>query len=170
MDEILRALGPGLREVSGASLSGEIPLSNALVNRLVAEALRRQPGSPVESAEVTVEARGALAVRVRLRTPGLVPPFTVLLWIERQPVPESPRLVLRWEPAGLGLLMKLAAPVLGWFKKERAGITIEGQYLFIDVADAIRRQGAGDLLEHLRSLRVDTREGRLVVAFEVRVS
>src|SRR5687768_12083680 len=120
LDEVRRLLGPRLQEVAGARVSAEIPLSEALVNRLVDEALRTASDGPVEAAEVQVRDGGELAVRLRLRRPSFAPPIIVMLRIEQQPrLPDSPTLGLRWELPGMGLLAKLAGPVLRIFKAGR---------------------------------------------------
>ena len=170
LDEVRRLLGPRLQEVAGARVSAEIPLSEALVNRLVDEALRTASDGPVEAAEVQVRDGGELAVRLRLRRPSFAPPIIVMLRIEQQPrLPDSPTLGLRWELPGMGLLAKLAGPVLRIFKAGRPGVRVEGNRIAIDLDKLLREHGAGELLDYLAALSVGTRDKVLIVAFELRV-
>ena len=169
-DEIRRLLGPRLQEVAGARVSGEIPLSEALVNRLVDDALRKAPDGPVEAAEVHVRGGGQLVVRLRLRRPSFAPPIIIVLRIEQQPrLPDSPALGLRWELPGMGLLTRFAGPVLHFFKADRPGIKVQGDRIVIDLDKLLQEQGAGELLDYLTALSVGTRDKVLIVAFELLV-
>ena len=169
LEDVRRLLGARFQEIAGARVAGEIPLSERLVNQLVAEALKRSTGGPIETAEVHVRIGGELDVRLRLRRPRFVPPVMVRLRIEKQPTPEEPELVLRWHLPGIGALAKLAGPVLSFVTASRPGITVDSDRIAVDVTRLAREQGAGDLLDYLTALRVETRAQALVVIFEIRV-
>jgi hypothetical protein len=169
VEDLRRLLGPRFQEIAGARLTAEIPLSERLVNQLVAEALKRSTDGPVEAAEVQVRTDGELAVRLRLRRPRFVPPVVVRLRIEKQPTPEEPELVLRWDLTGIAALAKLATPVLSFTNVSRPGIIVDGDRVALDVTRLAREQGAGELLDYLTALRVETRAQALVLIFELRV-
>lgn len=169
LDNARRLLGPRLDGVAGAHAAGEIPVSEAALNRLVAETLHASHG-PVMSAELQVRAHDELAVRVRLRRPSFAPTIIVTLHIERQPAPPaSMDLVMKWSLPGMGLLATLVAPVLSFFKKAPSGVRLDGDRVIVDFATIARERGAGALLEFVTGLRITTRDRELVVGFDLRV-
>ena len=168
LERARQLLGPELQHVAGAHVAGEIPLSEALLNRLVAERLRGGAG-PLESVEVQVRP-GRVLARVRLRKPRLAPAITIAFTIERQPSPpRSMDLVLKWSLPGLGIFAAVAAPLLSYFQSGPRGIRIEGESLVVDLAGLVREQGYGLLLPFLTGLTLATRDAVLVIAFELAV-
>ena len=167
--DVRQLLGPLFGELAGAHLSGEVPLGERLLNRLVADALARKPDGPIESAEIRV-AYAEASARLRLRRPAFAPKITVTARVERQPeLPASPVLVLRWRLPGLGALAALAGPVVAIFSAAPPGVRVEGDRLFIDLARLLEDRGLRELLEHLVLLHVEPQEGALLVRFEGRV-
>ena len=163
-----RLLGPRFEELAGARLQGELPLTDMVLNTLLAEKLRASD-TPVEKAEVQVRPENELFARVQLRR-SFLPAIIVGARIEEQPeLPRSAILGFRWWLPGAGALSKLAAPALALFKAGPPWLTVDGQRLRVDLAKLLRDQGAGEILTHLAALRVDTRAGALVVRFELRV-
>jgi hypothetical protein len=166
---IRRLLGPRLEELAGAHVRGEIPVTELVLNTLIAERLRSSP-SPVETAEVQVRPEGELFVRVRLRRPSFIPPVMVGLRIEQQPdLPRSAVLGLRWWLPGMGALAAFAGPVISLLRAGPPGIAVEGERVLVDLRQILHAQGFGEAMDLLRSLRVGTREGAVVCAFEVEV-
>jgi len=169
LDRARQLLGPRLEEAAGSRISGEIPVSEALLNRLIAQKLLGSEGA-LASAELQVRPSGDVLVRLRVRRPSFAPAVIVALHIERQPAPPvSMELGLKWSIPGLGLLAALAAPVVSFFKKPPAGIRIEGDLLIVDLAAIASSQGVGALLEFVTGLTITSRDGALVVAFELRI-
>lgn len=167
--DVRQLLGPRFEELAGAHVGGEIPLTNTVLNRVVADALRAKPDGPVESAEVRV-AYGELSVRLRLRRPAFAPAITIAARVERQPdLPHSPVLVLRWRLPGLGALAALAGPMVALFNATPPGVRVDGELLYIDLARVLEDRGVRDLLDHLALLNVEPREGALLIRFEGRV-
>ncbi len=167
--DVRQLLGPRFEELAGAHLGGEIPLTNNLLNRIVADALRAKPDGPVESAEIRVT-YGELSARLRLRRPAFAPAITIAARIERQPeLPDSPVLVLQWRLPGFGALAALAGPFVAIFNAAPPGVRIDGDRVFIDLARLLEERGARDLLRHLRVLNLDPRDGALLVRFEARL-
>src|SRR6185369_11167982 len=88
-------LGIDLQEIAGATVSGEIPIAAAAINRIIAERLAASE-TPVVSAVVAPRDAGHLTVHVKLRA-RFVPPLSVEVRIEQQPeLPGRPVLGLRW--------------------------------------------------------------------------
>jgi len=158
-------IGVDPEELKGAQLSGAIPLPDVLLNRWIARKLDNA-GSRVSS--VTLESRdgNAVSAHVRLRS-SFVPPITVDATVERQPeFPESPALVLRWAPR-LGALSAFAAQAVDSFAKLPTWVRLRQQMAIVDVAELIRSLGYGELLPYIKSVRVLTTAGRIVVEFSV---
>lgn len=170
LQRIRQLLGPGLEELAGAHIAGEIPLTEALLNRLITERLAASD-TPVESAVLQLRAEGELFVRVKLRRPSFAPPVMIGARVEQQPdLPRSAILALQWWLPGLGALAALAAPALSFLKAGPPWLTMDGQRLLVDLARLLEDQGAGELLSHVTSVRVGTREGALLVRFELDVT
>jgi hypothetical protein len=164
-----RLLGPRLEELAGARLQGEVPLTEAVLNSLIAERLRASE-TPVEKAEVQVRAGDELLVRVQLRR-SFLPAVIIGLRVEEQPdLPRSAVVGFRWWLPGMGAIAALAGPVLGFLKGGPPWLSVDGQHLRVDLARLVRDQGAGEILAHLASLRVGTRNGALLVRFELQVT
>lgn len=171
IERIQAALGFDLRELAGASFTGDVPLSRALINTVIAQQLARQRGSGKVAAVVVEPLEGdRLLVSVRLRS-SFVPPLRVLLAMVAQPeLPDSPVLVLRWSlEGGLGPLAKLAGPALSIFDVLPPGVRVDGDLIGIDVAAILRDKDAGSLLPYIRQLRVRTRQDRVLVHLELQV-
>lgn len=163
-----RLLGPRFEELAGARLQGELPLTEAVLNSLIAERLRGSD-TPVERAEVQVRPDGELFARVQLRR-SFLPAIIVGARIEEQPdLPRSAIVGLRWWLPGAGALSMLAGPALAWFRAGPPWLAVDGHRLRVDLAKLLRDQGAGEILAHLAALRVDTRAGALVVRFDLQV-
>ena len=160
---ILRSLqATGFRDVSGAQFSGKIPVSERLINELVAATLPAHV--PVREAKVHPEAGDRFAVRLTPKS-GFLPSLTIKLTIERQPeLPGSPELVLRL--ATLGGLFGLASAAFPIAQLLPPGVRLDGDRIHVDLRAIAAERGAADLIQYLRQLRVHTEEGRLLVHFE----
>jgi hypothetical protein len=164
-----RILGSRFEELTGARLDGELPLTNTVLNALIAERLRASE-TPVEKAEVQVRAEGELFARVQLRR-SFLPAIMLGARIEQQPdLPRSAVVVFRWWLPGAGALSMLAGPALAFFKAGPPWLAVDGQHVRVDLATLIRDRGAGEILPYLKSLRVGTREGALLVRFELQAA
>jgi hypothetical protein len=166
------ALGVDLdeRDVAGGVVSGEIPLSNAAVNRLVAKQLQKA-GGPVTAARLEALGDDRLTVELQVRAPIRIPPIRIVASIEQQPAFPSPAVLgIRWTMPGLGALAMFAGPALAFLKKLPPGIHVDGDWLAVDVAGMLRERGFGDVLRYVSSARLRTRAGAFVLQFELRVS
>lgn len=168
-DRVHQALGIHLQDLSGASLTGEIPLQDAFVNRLLADRLARTEG-PVAAARVEARDQGRVSIELSMRGPRLMPGVTIEARIEQQPqFPQPAILGLRWSVPGIGPLALLAAPALAYFKALPPGIRVEGARILVDVGELLRQRDLGDLIGYLAGLRITTRSGIFLVQFELRI-
>ena len=154
-----RQLGDGLPDVRGAQAAITLPISERLLNELVAETLPRS--APITELHVTPEAGDRFAVRFRVGSSALVPRVKIVLAVERQPdLPALPVLVLRLETTGL---MMFAGPVLRFLNALPAGITVKDDRILIDLRALADRRGFGSYFDYLDQLRVTTVSGAVVL-------
>jgi hypothetical protein len=162
--ESLRA--SGFRDLTGARVSATIPVSERLLNELVAASLPRS--GAVRDATVRPLGQGRIAVRVKLARPDFLPPITATLSIDRQPeLPERP--VLAFRVTGLPGLLAMAGPLLPIASMLPPGVRLEGDLLTLDLAALLAARGQRELLGYLDRLVVTSEHGRLVVAVDAKV-
>jgi hypothetical protein len=161
-------LGPNLRDITGSTVAGEIPIAGSLVNRFIAEALANRQ-TPVAGVELEPREEGRLLAHVSLHGPRFIPAVVVAIQIEQQPqLPDSPVLVLRWSLPKLGFLGNLATPFLSQLKTLPPGVRLEGERLLVDVAELLRSRGLGEALRYLHRLEIGSRTGQILVRFELK--
>lgn len=167
--EILRErFGIDLRDVAGATMAGEIPLSNAFVNRLIAERLGAQ--GPLTSVRVEAREGDSLAVELVPRA-RLVPTLRIVAQIEQQPdFANDAALVLRWSMPGLSALALFAAPALALFKALPPGIYADGDRIVIKMREMLAERGLKEAADYIRSLRIHTQAGGFIARFELSVA
>lgn len=155
----------GFREVAGAKVSADIPIAERLLNEVVAASL--PPNLPVREVSIRPEAGNQFSVRVTPRA-GLLPPVTLKLEIEQQPdFPGSPVLTLRMKT--MGGLFGFAAAALPIGKMLPPGVRLEGERILVDLHAMAARHGFGDLLQHVRQLRVTTEPGLVILQLNAAV-
>jgi len=165
---IRERFGIDLRDIAGARMSGEIPVGNAFVNRMIAERLGAQ--SPVTAVRVEAREGDQLVAEVVPRA-RLMPTLRIAARIEQQPdFPNDPRLVLRWSMPGAGPLALFAAPALAFFKALPPGFRADGDRIIVDVAALLASHGLREAVDHIRALKIHTQPGGFVLRFELGVS
>jgi hypothetical protein len=168
MQRLHQLLGFDMQDLQGAHVSGEIPLTDVLINRVIEQRLASSE-SPVSAVVIEPSDNDCVVARVRMRA-RLVPPLTIDLRITQQPqLPDAPVLVLRWSLVGLGPLARLASPVLGLFDLLPRGIRVEGDLIGIDLAEMLRARGYGEALQYLKRLDIATRAGHVIVRFQAAI-
>jgi hypothetical protein len=166
LDPLRTVFGERLDALAGGVVSGEIPITADVVNRVIASRLTRSD-LPIVGAEVVVLERDAFTVHLRPRVP--IPVLRLDVQIDQQPeLPAQPVIGMRWALRGLGPLGLLAGPVMAYLKTMPPGIRLEGDRVWVDVEEILRQRGLGEILPLLTRLRVTTRDRRFVVAFELR--
>jgi hypothetical protein len=110
-DRVRQVLGIELPEISGTLFAGEIPLRNALVNRLVAQRLAMTQ-SPVAGVRIEAHDDDRLTIVLSMRG-SIMPEVRIAARIEQQPQFPGPAVLgLRWTVPGMGPLSLLAGPAL----------------------------------------------------------
>ena len=168
LERVRELLGSRFEELAGAHVAGELPLTDVVVNRLIAARLAKS-SAPVTGIRVHAREGDVLDIGLTLQGVPMISHVPVSARIDQQPeLPNAPVLGLQWSLAGLGALARIAGPFIARIKTLPTGIRIEGDRILLDVAALLRAQGLEEALGHLARLQVHTREGRLVVLFELR--
>lgn len=165
LNDILRQLKTTrFRDLAGSHVTAVVPVSESLVNGLIATSL--PANAPVRSVSIHPGAADGFSVRIVPKA-ALIPPVTLKLTIESQPqLPGSPVLTLRMVTfAGFfGLAGGVAAGLLP------PGIRLEGERILVDLRALAAARGAGEVFDYLESLQVHTDEGRVVLHVDATVS
>lgn len=166
LERLLRQqLDSGFADLRGAEAAITLPLSERLLNELVAEAV--PSSAPVRDLQIAPEAADRFSVRLRVGSSPLIPRLKIALSIDRQPeLPASPVLVLKMESAGL---MTLAGPMLRLLNALPAGIAVHDDRIHIDLRALADRRGLASFLDYLTELRVNTLPGAVVVTLRGRL-
>ena len=172
LDDFFQRFGITADDLRGAEVRAEIPLTNAVVNRFIAEQLAKRQ-TPLVGVQTEALADDSCATQLVAKT-RMIPPMTVFTRIERQPeFPSDPVLWLRWSMPGMGALSLLAGPAVRFFKtaierKLPPGISLHGERVAIDVPRLLAERGFGDLVGYIAGLRVRTRPGAFLVQVEMK--
>jgi hypothetical protein len=155
-------------DLTGTTLAGEIPVSENLINRLIARKLERH--AQLASIRVAAQNGDQMIVRVEPRA-RLIPTLSVLLRIEKQPdLPRDPTLRLRWSMPAAGPLAMLAGTVLGYLKAMPAGIRVDGDTAIVDLNVLLRSRGLEEVQTLVRRVAFHTRPGAVIVQIEAGLS
>jgi hypothetical protein len=154
------------RDLAGARVSGSIPISERLLNEIVAATMPKN--LPVRDVSVRPEQGNRFSVRISPKA-AFLPQLTVKLEIEKQPqFPTSPELVLRM--ATMGGLLGLAGAAFPIASMLPPGVRLEGERIILDLRALAHREGVVDLLELVRELEITTEEGRMRVFVDTSVA
>jgi hypothetical protein len=160
--------GDGFEELAGTNVAGELPLTNAVVNRVITERLAASSG-PVSAVQVEALDDDTFSAQLSLRS-KMIPGIRIVGRIEEQPqLPQRPILGIRWSMPGIGPLGMFAAPALTFLKALPRGIRAEDDRILVDVSELLRSQGLGDLLPFIARVQVHARRGAFLLQFELRV-
>jgi hypothetical protein len=157
------------QDVAGSHISARIPIAPALLNRIIADALKGKQ-TPVRSVEVQPRPDDQFELTVTLSVP-FVPPLKVTVVVAQQPrFPESPVLVLRWSL--LGGLGAFASKFTGALRdKLPAGVRMDGDRIVLDIPVMVENAAADSvqLLLFVRHLELHTAADRVVIDVEIAV-
>ena len=154
----------GFRDLAGARLSASVPVSAALLNRLIAGALAGS-GAPVRSVDVQPRAGDQIDVVIKVTWP-FVPALTARLTIEQQPAfPASPRLTLRW--SFLGAVGALGSRFVSSLARLPDGISLDADRLVVDIPAAAAQSPAAEFLPYVSALELHTVDDRLLIHLEL---
>jgi hypothetical protein len=164
VEALLQRWGISPDDISGASLAGEIPIGEALINRLIAKRLERH--THIASVVVTIRDGDEALVRVEPRA-RLIPSVPIVVRIDRQPdLPRDPTLRLRWSIPAAGPLALVAGTIAGYLKALPEGIQVDGDVVVVDLRVLLRARGLEEVLELVRRAAIHTRPGALIVQLE----
>jgi hypothetical protein len=153
------------RDLAGARVSATIPIGEQLLNEILATF--KPPDAPVQEITVRPLAGNRLAVRVKVGK-AFVPPITVHADIVRQPVlPDRPIAEFRINmPPGV---MAFAGVAMSFLSRLPPGLHLEGERLFVDLAELARRYGVSEYLQYAERVELLTEDGRLIVRADLKV-
>jgi hypothetical protein len=156
----------GFADLAGADASLTLPVSDRLINRIIAEQLPR--GRVVSAVDVEALAENQFAVRVKLGQSALLPPIRLTLAIDRQPdLPAYPVIALRIVSPGIAALG--AALVARFFDALPPWVQFDGARISIDLLAAAQGAGGAEAFSYLRSLALTTAPGRVIVSIRASV-
>jgi hypothetical protein len=162
---LLNLRDAGFRDLAGTRISGSIPVSERLLNQLVAATMPKN--LPVREVTVRPEPGNRFSLRISPRA-AFLPQLTVKLEIEKQAqFPTSPEIVLRM--ATMGGLLGLAGAAFPIASMLPPGVRLEGERIVVDLRELARREGVADMLELVRELDISTDEGRVRVFVDTSV-
>jgi hypothetical protein len=159
-----RLRASGFAEVKGARASLSIPVSEAMLNELITAAL--PAGGPLRDLHVRPQAGNRLAVRARASRLDFLPPMTISLQIEGQPLlPDTPLVVRILSMPGL---LSVAGSMLSP-NSLPPGIRMERERVLVDVRQLLEAKGFGEIVPLIERLQVSSEEGRLLIDVDIQV-
>ena len=167
-DRLRATLGVDLVELAGAECAADVPLTDALVNRLVAGQVHRRLDLPVSDVRLESGDGDTFEAHVSLRKFPMIP-VRIVARIEQQARPDNPVLAIRWSLPSLGPLAALAGGFIANFKDFPPGIRLDGDRLLIDVRELLTSRGLRELLDCLTELEVHSRKGAFLVRVRLRI-
>jgi hypothetical protein len=151
------------RDLAGSRLTTSIPVSEKLVNELIAASL--PPNAPVRSVAIRPEAADRFSVRIVPRA-ALIPAMTLQLAIERQPhFPGQAVLTMRM--VTLGGLFGLASAVIAGFLPP--AVRLDADRIHVDLRALAAARGGSELFEYVTSLQIHSDGGRFIVNVDAAV-
>ena len=160
-----RQQASGFEDVRGAEASVTLPVSERLLNEVLAETVPRS--APVRELHVKPQAGDRFAVRARIGSSALLPAINLTLSIDRQPeLPASPVLILRLETTGL---LSLAGPALRFLDALPTGIRVEHDRIYVDLAKLLAARNLDSYLAYVKELRVNAVDGAVLLSIRGRL-
>ena len=154
------------RDLAGSRVSAQIPVSRALLNRLVAEALAGR-GTAVRGVDIRPRAGDQFDLVITVSWP-FVPPLEAAFTVVEQPrFPESPVLVLRW--SFLGRVGAFASRLITSFDRLPAGIRLDGDRLLLDIPVLAACSSAASMLVYVKALELHSLDDRAVIDVELAI-
>jgi hypothetical protein len=152
-------------DLNGARIAASIPISERVLNELVAVSV--PPSAPVRDVTIRPQAGDRFAVRARLTRFDFLPAINLTVVIERQAeLPDSPLVLRLLSVPGLIAMVGAAASIAS---KLPPGIRMDKDCVLVDLKTLAERQGYADLLQLIRSVRVRTDDGRMIVEVDAGV-
>jgi hypothetical protein len=157
------------RDVADSHISARVPIARALLNRIVADALKGKQ-TPVRAVDVQPLPDDRFDLTVTLSMP-FVPALKVTVAVEQQPrFPESPVMVLRWSL--FGGLAAIASKFTGSLQEKLpVGVRLDGDRIVLDIPVMAAHAGEDvlQLLLLLKRVELHTVADRAVIDVEIAV-
>jgi hypothetical protein len=165
-DLVERQLRGGFPDLRGSTATLTVPISDRLLNETIAAFLPE--GGKVR--EVLVESHDGNRLTARIRTgSSLLPAIAVGLEIDKQPsLPGDATLGLKLAQASK--FVTLATAALPGMVKLPPGITIAGDRIGVDIRRLLVERRLDSWLAYVTDIRVETREGAVVLHVRAAVS
>jgi hypothetical protein len=165
MQLVMRQHAAGFPDARGATATLTLPVSDKLLNEIVAESLPRS--RHIRDLQLHAQPGNRIGVRLKLGSASFLPPINLTLVIVEQPdLPASPVLVLRLEMGGL---LALASTALRFLDALPAGVRVENDRLHVNLAELLAERRLDSWLEYIKELNVSTDEGTLIVSIRAGV-
>ena len=149
----------------GAVVEGSVPIREAFLNEIAAEAIAASSGRPVRRATVVLQDGNRATIELEVWTFFFWNKLRPDVLIERDlgfPGGGTLRIVLQ---GSYGLLGTLA----GLFTKLPPGVSLAGPAVTVDLRRLLAESPAASLLPLVRSASIDVSRGRAVVSFRLAV-
>jgi hypothetical protein len=160
LDLLQHQLRDGFPDLAGTDVSATIPVSERLVNEMIAQLLSR--GGKVREIRVRAEESNHVTAEIRLSGPNFLPAIPVKFAIEHQPeLPERSTLELKLVQSSA--LFAKAASLLRFLPVPPPGIEIDGDRIRIDIRRVLAERNNAGWLDYVTDLRVNTRAGAIVL-------
>jgi hypothetical protein len=156
----------GFPDFEGTDVAATIPVSDRLINELVAKML--PDGGKVREVQIQSEEGNRVTARIRLSGPTFLPAISVTIAIEDQPhLPDRPVLGLRL--AQPSKFVAMAASTLPAMVTLPPGITMEDDRIRVDIRRLLADRNQAEWLAYLTDLKVTTRAGAIVLEIRAKV-
>jgi hypothetical protein len=151
--------GSGFADLAGADVAITLPVSDRLVTAVVSSLL--SPSIPVRSLQLVAEVGNQFAVRIKLKTPALLPPITVRFAIIDQPrLPATAELVCAPVSEGVAIFM---GPLLQLFANLPPCVRLVENRFHIDVRALAAQHGLAEIFQYVTELTLATVPGQFVL-------
>ncbi len=165
-DLLRRQHQAGFPDFIGAEVAVTIPVSDRLINELIAGLL--PDGGKVREVRIQTEEGNRVTARIRLSGAAFLPAIPVTLAIEDQPhFPERPVVGLKLSHPSKFVAM--AASTLPAMVTLPPGVSMEDDRIRIDIHRLLADRDQAEWLGYVTDVRVTTRAGALVLFVRAKV-
>lgn len=152
--------GSGFEGIAGADAAIRLPVSDRLLSSVVVQ--RLPPTVPLANLEVRADGDNRFAVRMKLKSPAFLPPFTMRFTIVDQPrLPDSPFLTCVMSSHALAPVL---GPLVRVFARLPPWVAVDQDRVRVDLRRLASTYGMADLLALIVHLEVTTNPGTFVVS------
>ena len=167
-DLLRRQPASGFADFPGAVVTGTLPLTEQVLNDIVAETVLKKNG-PIKRFHVAVLPANRLVLDLTIEKWLFTPQFQVTLDVDKMVnFPADPVLRLRLAHVE-GPFAGLVEPVLNIIVPDGTGVRVSGRLIEIDLGALLRKGGQGYLIPLVKLLHLSTKQGRAEIDFALKV-